>query len=161
TTVNQSVKLHYQLTPKHKIYSGLTSSKSNNLSNNNPSNFISDLHARYFTIAYQFINLQLNNVLFPINSSFYVETNLGRRTSTAIAERQTQLTLNTYKIFSFNSKNSIFIRLDGKTLISNTYFENELLRLGGINSIRGFEENSLLADTYGIMNAEYRYQLTN
>ncbi|OYX23234.1 MAG: hypothetical protein B7Z06_10490 [Flavobacteriales bacterium 32-35-8] len=45
--------------------------------------------------------------------------------------------------------------------MSDTYFENELLRFGGINSIRGFEENSLLASSYGILNSEYRFQLNN
>lgn len=34
---------------------------------------------------------------------------------------------------------------------------NELLRFGGWNSLRGFGENSLLADTYYFGNAEYRY----
>ena len=36
-------------------------------------------------------------------------------------------------------------------------FENELYRLGGINSIRGVEENSLLASAYSIFTAEARY----
>lgn len=161
TTVNQFAKLHYQVNSKHKIYSGLTSTKSNNLLNSNPSSVITDLHARYFTTAYQFINSQLNNALFPINSSFYVETNFGKRATSTLAEKQTLWSLNTSKIFNLNSKNSVFIGMDGKTLISSTYFENELLRFGGINSIRGFEENSLLANTYGILNAEYRYQLNN
>lgn len=60
-----------------------------------------------------------------------------------------------------NERNSIYVRLDGATLISDNYFENELFRFGGINSIRGFEENSLLANLYGVLNTEYRYRLTN
>ena len=46
-------------------------------------------------------------------------------------------------------------------MISDSYFENELLRFGGINSIRGFEENSIYATLYGITNTEYRYKLNN
>ncbi|MCB0469245.1 MAG: hypothetical protein KDC51_01010, partial [Flavobacteriaceae bacterium] len=45
-------------------------------------------------------------------------------------------------------------------MFSDTYFENELLRFGGINSIRGFEENSLAATAYGLLNLEYRYSLS-
>jgi hemolysin activation/secretion protein len=39
--------------------------------------------------------------------------------------------------------------------------DNELLRFGGINSIRGFEENSLLANLFAVINTEYRYRLSN
>ena len=46
-------------------------------------------------------------------------------------------------------------------MFSDTYFENELLRFGGINSVRGFEENSFMASLFGVINTEYRYQLNN
>ena len=39
--------------------------------------------------------------------------------------------------------------------------DNELFRFGGINSIRGFEENSLQANLYSVLNTEYRYRLSN
>jgi outer membrane protein assembly factor BamA len=40
---------------------------------------------------------------------------------------------------------------------SDGIFENELFRLGGINSMRGVEENSMLASAYSIFTAEARY----
>ncbi len=42
-----------------------------------------------------------------------------------------------------NSKNSIFIKNQSYYLQSDSYVINELYRFGGINSIRGFNENSL------------------
>ena len=36
-----------------------------------------------------------------------------------------------------------------------------MLRFGGINSIRGFEENSLFSSLFGLINTEYRYQLNH
>ena len=39
----------------------------------------------------------------------------------------------------------------------NELVENELLRFGGWNSFRGFNENTLLADFYYYGTAEYRY----
>ncbi|WP_100616308.1 POTRA domain-containing protein [Confluentibacter citreus] len=161
TTVNQFAKLHYQINSKHKIYSGITSTQSNNLLNNNTSNLITDFDASYFTSAYEYINPQSYNVLFPVNTSVYLETNFGKRKTSTLIEDQTQLGLNSFKIFNFNNRNSVFIKIDTKTLISDTYFENELLRFGGINSIRGFEENSLLADSFGVLNSEYRFQINN
>lgn len=38
-------------------------------------------------------------------------------------------------------------------------FENELFRLGGINSLRGFNELSLFSSAYGLMRSEIRYML--
>lgn len=161
TTVNQFAKLHYQINSKHKVYAGITSTESNNLLNNSSPTAITDFDANYFTFAYEYINPRSHNILFPINASVYLETNFGKRTTIALSENQTQLSFNSFKIFNFNNKNSVFLRIDGKTLISDTYFENELLRFGGINSIRGFEENSLLAASYGVLNLEYRFQFSN
>ena len=60
-----------------------------------------------------------------------------------------------------NDSNSIFTQITSGYLKSDTYLENELLRFGGINSIRGFEENSLTANLFGVINTEYRYKVSN
>lgn len=38
-------------------------------------------------------------------------------------------------------------------------FENELFRIGGNNTLRGFNEESIFASAYSILNLEYRYLL--
>ncbi len=161
TTVNQALKLHYQINPKHKIYAGLLSTESNNLLTENTSLTISDYKTQYYTLAYEFIKPQPYNLLFPINSKLYLETNFGERKSLNTQEKQDHVSIDVFKIFNLNRKNSVFLRLNGASLNSNTYFENELLRFGGINSIRGFEENSLFSSLFGLINTEYRYQLNN
>lgn len=53
-----------------------------------------------------------------------------------------------------------WFNLKGETALlnsDNTFSANELLRFGGWNSMRGFNENSLYADFYYYGNAEYRY----
>ncbi|GAA4948747.1 membrane protein [Algibacter agarivorans] len=161
TTVNQSAKLYYQINAKHKIYAGIVSTESNNLLKENSTTSIADYKTQYYTLAYQYLKPQSYNVLFPIKSKVYLETAFGDRKSSNTLEKQSQLTIDALKIFNLNKKNSIYLRLNGSNLISDTYFENELLRFGGINSIRGFEENSLFASLYGLINTEYRFQLNN
>ncbi|MFO7922277.1 MAG: BamA/TamA family outer membrane protein [Bacteroidales bacterium] len=39
----------------------------------------------------------------------------------------------------------------------NHFFANELFRLGGLHSVRGFDERSLAASAYAIQRLEYRY----
>jgi hemolysin activation/secretion protein len=99
--------------------------------------------------------------LFPIKSNFFLESNFGNRTSSNIKTNQSLITLNAFNNFKLNEKNSIYANIDISNLSSDNYFENELLRFGGINSIRGFEENSLFASLFGVLNAEYRYRISN
>lgn len=57
-------------------------------------------------------------------------------------------------------RNRHWLNLRGETALlnsDNTFSTNELLRFGGWNSMRGFNENSLFADFYFYGNAEYRY----
>lgn len=161
TTVNQSLKLHYQINSKHKIYTGLTNLESNNLLSPNTTSNIIDYNTSYYTLAYEYIKPQSYNLLFPINSNFYFETNFGNRKQSNSTQKQTQLYIDASKIFNLNSTNSFYTRINGSLLSSDNYLENELARFGGINSIRGFEENSLYASIYGLLNTEYRYQISN
>jgi outer membrane protein assembly factor BamA len=47
--------------------------------------------------------------------------------------------------------------LRGGGIIAENIFKNELLRLGGFLSLRGFDEESILATAYGIQTLELRY----
>ncbi|MEN3322808.1 POTRA domain-containing protein [Mariniflexile soesokkakense] len=161
TTVNQNAKIHYQINAKHKIYSGISSTQSSNLLNEITTSTILDYKTTYYTFAYQFLKNQSFNLLFPINSQLYFESNFGKRNQSNQQEKQSLLSLDAFKIFKLDIKNSIYLRVNGAALNSNTYFENELIRFGGINSIRGFEENSIYATLLGVLNTEYRFQLNN
>ena len=97
TTVNQSAKLHYQINSKHKVYTGVTNSTSNNLlSTNNLQNVI-DYSSDFYTLAYQFIKTQNNNLLFPVNSKIYLETNFGNRKNPNSNEKQSQYSIDAFK----------------------------------------------------------------
>lgn len=161
TTVNQKARIFYQINSKNKVYAGLTSTQSNNLLSTNSVTLIDDYDSSNFSIAYQFTSYRTNSILFPFNSSLYLETGFGKRENRNSTEKQNNVNFDAFKIFNLNQKNSIYLRLSGASLFSDNYLENELLRFGGINSIRGFEENSLLATLYGVINSEYRLQVSN
>ncbi|WP_298495266.1 hypothetical protein [uncultured Algibacter sp.] len=161
TTVNQSGKLHYQVNSMNKLYAGVISTESNNLLNKNTSTSISDYKTLHYTFAYQYLKPEANDQLFQIRSKIFLEFGSGNRKTNSSIEKQTTYTLDALKIFTLNYKNSIYLRVNGSNLISDTYFENELLRFGGINSIRGFEENSIFATFFSTLNTEYRFKLNN
>lgn len=159
STTEQSAKIHYQINSKHKIYTGVSNTKSDNLLTTNSTSQIEDYNTNYYSFSYQYLKPQYSNLLFPFNSALFLDTNFGKRENNLNSEKQYLIILDGYKIINLNNKNSIYLRINGSSLQSDTYFENELLRFGGINSIRGFEENSILASQYGLINSEYRYQL--
>jgi hypothetical protein len=47
----------------------------------------------------------------------------------------------------------------GGLLLSQNYFRNELYQLGGFKLLRGFDEESIFANQYAVLTAEYRYLL--
>jgi len=61
-----------------------------------------------------------------------------------------------YPLFSRNA-----ILLQNQTAVKevNQFFENDLFRIGGFNTIRGFDEQSFLASAYTVNTAEYRFLL--
>ncbi|WP_248722186.1 POTRA domain-containing protein [Seonamhaeicola sp. ML3] len=161
TTINQSAKLNYQINARHKISSGILFEESNNLLSTNALISIQDYRKNFVSFSYEYTNVKKANLLFPIHSNVYLETNFGNRKESSNTSKQTVLRADLFKIFNLNHKNSLYIRGNGAIIDSDLHFENELLRFGGINSIRGFEENSLFASLYGLINTEYRFQLNN
>ncbi|MEM5565308.1 POTRA domain-containing protein [Psychroserpens sp. AS72] len=159
-TVTQAAKLNYQINSKHVISGGISSVQSTDLLDL-PSALITDFTSNQYFINYTFTERQNYNLLFPVNFLFDISTGFGNRTYENIDEKQSNFYINTFKIFNLNDKNSIYGRISSNYLISDTYLENELPRFGGINSIRGFEENSLIANLYAVLNTEYRYKLNN
>ena len=161
TTVNQSVNFNYQLNPKQKISIGIEGIQSNNLLNDNITETIQDYNSVFYSLGFEYMIRQYFNYLFPVNFLFDLKVGLGSRDFESFNEQQTLFNLNTYKIFNLNNKSSIYLRFSGAGITSDNYLTNELFRFGGINTIRGFEENSIFASLYSVLNTEYRYKLNN
>ena len=162
TTVSQRASLYYQINSRTKLFGGISSTQSNSLLANNQTNTnINDYTALFYNVRYQYIKRQARSNLFTTNFLFDVEVGLGERNFEASSKKQSLLDFDISKIFNLNSKNSFFIGAKGVIQFSDLFLENELSRFGGINSIRGFEENSIPASLYGLVNIEYRFLLSN
>lgn len=161
TTIDQKARINYQINALHKVSAGVSNITSNNLRSDTSVFDLQDYNSNYLSLSYLYLKPQFYDILFPIKSNFYLETNFGNRTSSNTKTQQSLITLKVFNNFQLNRKNSLYVNVDASNLISDNYFENELLRFGGINSIRGFEENSLFASLFGVLNTEYRYRLSN
>jgi len=161
TTVNQAANLFYQINRTQKIFLGINGMQSTNLLSEASLSNVEDLNSFFYTLQYQIVKLQPNNLLFPINLSLRTKFGLGTRTHDSDKESQQNYNIEVFKIFNLNSKNSLFINAISQGIFSDSYFTNEMLRFGGINSIRGFEENSLIATLFGLVQTEYRFKLNS
>lgn len=160
STTTQNIRLNYQINANHRISTGIKGLVSSNLLEASTI-ILDDYTSSYYQFGYNYIKSQYYDPLFPINFLFDITTSFGSRTQNNTELSQTDFSFETYKILNLNNKNSLFVRLTGATIVSDNYLDNELYRFGGINSIRGFEENSLVANLYGVINTEYRYRLSN
>lgn len=159
TTAKQFANIYYQINPSQKIHTGIQSIQSNNLLRNNTDN-LKDYKSTFYSIKYEYIKNNPENRMFPTNFSLSLDLSLGHRKQESIKSSQSLGNLTLEKLFTLNSKSSFFSKINSSILLSDNYLNNELFRFGGINSIRGFEENSIEANTLGVLNTEYRHLLS-
>ena len=157
TTAQQAAKLTYPINDKQQVALGVRFTASNILSDNEVSN-LEDFDSQFYELGYRYTKRQTNDLLFPIKSRLDFSISYGERQGVETTQ-QRHLKIAGSSIFNLNSKNSIFLKFHLEDLKSETYLLNELLRFGGIRSIRGFQENSLFAQRFGVLCSEYRYRL--
>lgn len=89
------------------------------------------------------------------NLSFHILT--GRKKTNLGNENQIKGKITTSLNIKTNHRSYVYIRNVNGILKSNNYLINELYRIGGANSIRGINEQSIFTNLYSYANIEYRY----
>ena len=165
--LNTELNVSYSLKNGFRIRAHYRFMSSSILSGGSSSLEFSNLNS-YRTNAYGLsIERQaLDNIVNPskgriLNAKLYVGQRILSGDSTDEAERNTTYLGN----FLYREYVSIFPRhvlLFGLLFdfyTSPTIFENELFRFGGLNTLRGFNEEQLFASTKGQLTFEYRFLL--
>lgn len=157
-TTDQKLKISYQISPSSSSYIGYRSFTSSNLMDQTITGApIENFKSKFITAGWSFQKNQ-NRKIFPVKTLISTDFGYGNRDRKSSSETQFHAGLVASNIFNLNNKNSIYARSATNILFSDTYLINEIFRFGGINSIRGFEENSIDASMFSVLNTEYRYQ---
>ncbi len=122
-----------------------------------PSSFVKDLKSTFITTTFEHKKIDFDDSLFPDKFSFFTKFGIGDRTASSKKTNQFFAQFQIQHLLELNKKNYIHLKNDTYFLQSNDYFTNELYRFGGIQSIRGFNENSLQGNIFSGIFAEYRY----
>ncbi len=150
------LNLGYYFSYNTKAYLGYQKTNSVDIQNTN-SFSLNDFTNTFFTSSFEHVNYATDNFIFPERTKVFAKVGLGNRTISSAKSNQFFGQLEFSHYFELNQKNSIFIKNQSYYLQSDSYIINELYRFGGINSIRGFNENSLQANVFSGIMAEYRY----
>ena len=160
SNTTQNLGLNYQITPSFNIGSEAEFTRSSILLTNNinPVETGSNFNSRFYGIKAGFFKQN------RITGKFFnqKQVKLSLLTGTRSAEREdNQFKVNLFSEYSIPIVQSLYLysSVTGAWLSSSSYIDNELFRFGGMNSIRGFEENSLVASVFGSLRTELRYFL--
>jgi len=147
-------QLFYNLNNKLKLGFVYTSETSENLiatSDNIKTfnNYFLGFHFRYTIPRDDFFS----------NSQFHLEVNptFGKRTIDQNTSNQFKIEVSSTYLWDLNLRNKVYIKSTAAHLNSDSFIDNELFRIGGANSIRGFNEQSIFTNSYLYFNLEYRY----
>jgi hypothetical protein len=143
-----------------KAYLGYQKTNSVSLQENNAPN-INAFSTSFLTGSFEHISYKKAATVFPEQTKLSTKFGWGNRSLTLSKSNQFFGQLEISHHFEWDQKNSIFIKNQSYYLQSDSYIINELYRFGGINSIRGFNENSLQANAFSGIMAEYRYVLAS
>ena len=154
-----NLDLGYYFNYNTRAYIGYQEAESSNIQNT-ISNNLSDFSNVFYTASLDYINNDINSILFPDKTLLNIKLGTGKRETSKFNDNQYFAKIDISHNFYLNQKNSVNLKSQNTYLKSSNYLINELFRFGGINSIRGFNENSLQGNLYGSLLLEYRYLAT-
>ncbi len=151
-----ALDLGYFFNYNTRVYLGYQSAESSDIQNQNTTS-ISDYNNSFVTTQFEFVDFKSDAFLFPEKTKVDFKFGIGSRKSKLIKNEQTFFNINLKHTFFLNDKNNILLKSQNYYLSSDVYIVNELYRFGGINSVHGFNENSLQANLLTSLLTEYRY----
>lgn len=159
--VNMSGKylVDYSLSPLSSIGVFMQNEKSTTLGDNLSA--INVFQSLFLGLRYNLVKNK-SGLLFPTVFGFQTELSSGKRKIQSAKTNQYRIFLNLEYLLPLNKRNYFYFRNETNSLISrDSILVNELYRIGGATSIRGFNEDSILASSLNITNFEYRYSTNN
>ena len=158
TSTQQALELNYKFNQNQSLGIEYRLGNSNKVNENNL--IVEDFKSNFYSLKYNFLKLKKNDFLYPLLSDLNISLGFGNRKSSNNF-RQRRISLKAERLFELSNRNSLNFKIHLDELKSTEYLFNELIRFGGITSIRGFEENSLYAKRIGVLCSEYRYRFNN
>lgn len=156
STNRQQLRLQYQLSRKIAIGISGTLENAESINDQLNSATLADYTKSRAGLTFSFQSGDRASVFDPPDY-LLAEAFLANRKTSQEKVDQTGLEIGAGKTFALLPKFSILLKNQTFGLFSDGFFVNELYRIGGINSIRGFRENSIDVNFATVLNADLKY----
>lgn len=160
TYVNSQVEttIGYLLKNNAIIGSVLNLEKSN-ITNQNDNLLIKNYSKVFYGVSFKHYIFERNHVS---NKKLNLEAKatVGNRKNDNIKTNQQQYALKFSYLQKLTKNNYLYLKSNSAYLVTDSPFNNEHYKIGGFNSLRGFNEESILTTKYTTNSLEYHY-LTN
>lgn len=150
--IKTNLKLNYNINSSHSI-NGLFKKENSTISTSTNNTSFQDFKKYLAGISYSHIS----NLKNPI--SFEIGYLIGSKKTDSNKTQLMNLEFLGEYNFYLSQKSSFLIRQQNEIIFSNSVLENELFRIGGTNTIRGFDELAIFSSNYSITNLEYHLKL--
>ena len=159
TFINTNFKLNTDYSINQRSHASvLYRSENSNYLLNTLDNEITSYSNYFIGLGYQMKKLSTSN-LYDFNNGINLNLIVGKRKTSLESINQLKLHFSAFANLQINNRGFLNIRNESGLLTSKNYLLNELFRIGGANSIRGYNEQSIFTNGYSYSNIEFRYSL--
>ena len=113
----------------------------------------------YISMGCMYQKNNFSNQLFPQKIFISLQTGWGNRKTSLEKNNQFFINFQAFYQWELATKHQLFLKNNTYIVRSDTFIVNELPQLGGTQTLRGFADNSLIANQYSTFLKEYQYVL--
>ena len=139
-----------------KVGLGFQKNKSNSIAQ---TQFVEDFNSKLFNISSEYFIADSNDKLISEKFKLLVKIGSGKKIQLNNETRLTRYKLELGKKFDFSERFELQSLITKEKINSENLVNNELIRLGGSESIRGFDNNSIFADGYTLLATNLNFYL--
>jgi len=122
---------------------------------------IKPFRSNIFSLFTTFQKNDINDQFLPNDILLSFKYGYGNKIQEGIKSNLNKIKFELIKKHNISSKFKINTRFIFEKIKSNEMVLNELLRFGGVNTIRGFDENSIYANEFKVFNSSFNYYLND
>lgn len=154
---NFELKTDYLINQKSHA-SILFNSKNSNYLLNISNNDLASYSNYFIGLGYELKKSSTSN-LYKYKNGLNLNLTIGKRKTDTESINQLKFHFSAFANVQINNRGYLNIKNESGLLTSKNYLLNELFRIGGANSIRGYNEQSIFTNGYSYSNIEFRYSL--
>jgi len=151
-----NIKLNYAINYKSEFSFFINNEKSEKLTGTNIENNLESFNTFLTGVGYQYNDKQ-NYFLRDSKFYFGIETSFGKRKNLSKTTNQTKIETTIKHYLKLSDRSFIYLKNKVGILNSKSYLFNELFRIGGPKTIRGYAIQSIFSKNYTTQNIEFRY----